>query len=367
MQGATCELIALGEWSPWARQLLNHWQEEEFINLSFENQISSFCQPTSSLPAVPQVVILENNKQSKQNISFLKSSNRDVLILWLGQSFTKEDLTFALENQIYACLENPSSNEKEIFNTFGRAAAACGQRQQGLHILGSLRQLIVQEESKNSQNSFTTELKTGLARIQKTLIPNELFQGRVIPAIEGSSLPLAQNQDLGDTLLTLFEFQRTGTLWVRGSLPHQEGKIDFLQGKITQAEAGVASQLKAVYRMFLWNNCRFLFSRKNPEDCPSDKMISMEMELIVHEGEAHRSRFKAIEHLVPPQHLKVDLVPMTLSTSSKLRPNEFYALIQAVEYHQVSDLLDYTERWDIDLYEGLISLKKSGFLKVLAS
>lgn len=367
MQGATCEIVALGEWSPWARQLLNFWQQEDFINLSFENQVSTFCQPASPLPHYPQIVILENDRQSKQTISFLKSSNRDVLILWLGQNFTSEDLAFALENHVYACLQDPTNNEKEVLNLFSRAAAACNLRKQAFHILGSLRQLIVQEEAQNSQSPFTAELKSGLARIQKTMLPNELFQGRVATDKESSSLPLAQSQDLGDTLLTLSEFQRTGTLWIRGTLPHQEGKIDFLQGKITQAEAGVARQLKAIYRMFLWNDCRFLFSRKNPEDCPADKMISIEMDLIVHEGEAHKRRFKDIERLVPPHNLKVDLIPTALQTSSSLKPHEFYALIQAVEYHQVSDLLDYTERWDIDLYEGLISLKKSGFLKVIAS
>jgi len=363
----SCELVALGDWSPWARQLLNHWQQEEFISLSFENQISAFCNPTTAFSTLPQVVILENDRQSKLNISALKSSSREVLILWLGQSFTKEDLCFALENQIYACLENPSGNDGQTLKIFSRAAEACALRKQGFHVIGSLKKLVMEEETRSSSSSFTTELKNGLSRIQKTIVHNEFFHSLNSSVPEGASLPLAQGQGIGDTLLTLFEFQRTGTLWVRGALPHQEGKIDFLQGKITQAEAGAVTQLKAIYRMFLWNNCRFLFSRKNPEDCPSEKMISLEMEVLVREGEDQRKRFKEIEKLVPPPQLKVDLIPTVLETSARLNPNEFYALTQAVEYHVVSELIDYTDRWDIDLYEGLINLKKSGFLKVVAS
>jgi hypothetical protein len=233
------------------------------------------------------------------------------------------------------------------------------QKNQLNHLVQSLKGLVLQSESKTTDQELVTEMKTGLGKVEKLIHQSNSNSG-------SSILPLAQSQGLGNVLLTLSELERTGTLWVRGAHRGQEGKIDFLQGKITFAETGSVQQLKAIYRMFSWDTPRFLFNRKAPEAYESGQLIPLEMSLLVQEGEKQAQRYKKIQKQIPPLELKVDFVAQSLNAKTALSPNDFHTLIQVVEYHYVSDVLDYSEKWDVDLFEGLISLKKSGHIKVMA-
>jgi len=358
MQGPLCEAIALGEFSSWAKQLLNDWQAEDLLQLSFESSIASFCNRAPDAHKV-QIAILENGPTSKTGISLLRSSTHELLIVWIGQSFTKEDCSFAVENKLFGIVENPKLSDKRAQDLLVRAAEMRAQKNQLTHLIHSLKGLVLQSESKNTDQELVSEMKTGLGKVEKLIHQSNTHSG-------SSILPLAQSQGLGDVLLTLSELERTGTLWIRGARPNQEGKIDFLQGKITFAEAGSVHQLKAVYRMFSWETPRFLFNRKAPEAYESGQLIPLEMGLLVEEGEKQALRFKQIERQIPPLELKVDFVPQSLNIKTALSPNDFHTLVQVVEYHFVSDILDYSHSWDIDLLEGLINLKKSGHIKVMS-
>ncbi|NBX77130.1 MAG: DUF4388 domain-containing protein [Proteobacteria bacterium] len=357
MQGPLCEVIALGEVSSWAKQLLNHWQSEDLIQVSYESSVASFCNRTPSSQTV-QIVVLENGPACKTGLSLLQSSPHDLLIILMGQSFTKEDCSLALENKVFGLIENPQLSDKRAHDLLARAAEMRSQKSQLAHLIRSLKGLVLQSESKNSDPEMISEMKTGLGKVEKLVHQSNTHSG-------SSILPLAQSQGLGDVLLTLSELERTGTLWVRGAKSGQEGKIDFLQGKITFAETGSVQQLKAIYRMFSWDSPRFLFNRKAPESYESGQLIPIEMSLLVQEGEKQTQRFKQIQKQVPPLELKVDFVAQSLNDKTSLSPNDFHTLIQVVEYHYVSDILDYSEKWDVDLFEGLISLKKSGHIKVM--
>jgi hypothetical protein len=358
MQGSLCEVIALGEFSSWAKQLLNHWQSEDLIQISFEGSIASFCNRAPSSQKV-QIVMMENGPASKTGISLLRSSPHDLLIVWMGQSFTKEDCSFALENKLFGLMENPQLSDKKAQDLLVRAAEMRSQKNQLTHLIQSLKGLVLQSDSKNTDQELVSEMKTGLGKVEKLVHQSNVHSG-------SSILPLAQSQGLGDVLLTLSELERTGTLWIRGAQSGQEGKVDFLQGKITFAETGSVQQLKAIYRMFSWDTPRFLFNRKAPEAYENGQLIPLEMGLLVQEGEKQAQRYKRIQKQIPPLELKVDFVAQSLTVKTALSPNDFHTLVQVVEYHFVSDILDYSEKWDVDLYEGLISLKKSGHIKVMS-
>lgn len=356
MQSPLCEAIALGEFSAWAKQLLNDWQSEDLIHLSFESSVATFCNqsPTSKNT---QIVLLENNPSSRTGISLLKSSHHELVILWMGRAFTKEDLAFAIENRVYGVIEDPKIADKKVQALLIQSANLRSHKNQLAHLIHSLKGLVLSSESKNQDTELTSEMRVGLSKVEKLLQAN--------PNSDSSIIPVAQSQGLGDALLTLAELERTGTLWVRGSRAGEEGKIDFLQGKIMFAETGAVKQLKAIYRMFCWENPRFLFNRKAPESYDSEQLIPVEMGLLVQEGERQEIRFKQIQPHLPPSELRLDFVPQTLTIKTALSPMDFHALVQVIEYHHVSDVLDYSDRWDIELYESLISLKKAGHIHVV--
>lgn len=365
MEAALSEVIALGEFSAWAKQLLNQWQTEDLIRLSFESSIPRFC--STHFSGEVSVALLENNSSAKLSIGQIRSSGKNVLILWLGQHFSKEDLEFALEQRVYATLENPASFDKKTERVFSKCAALSEQANQKKQLLRNLKILLVPTEADGHNSEFINELKTGLSKLERTDRGNELFATEsVTDSEEGSSVPLAQSISLGDTLLTISDFERTGTLWVKGRGPGEEGKIDFIQGKISYAEAGAVQQLKAIYRMFLWESPRFLFNRKKVEFREAHDIIPTEMSLLVQEGEQHAKRFELLKKEAPPPHLKLALEAESIKPSTHLSPINFHTLIKVVEFSHVTDVLDYSQSWDIDLYEGLIQLRKMGHIKVVA-
>lgn len=359
-----CEVIALGEFSPWAKQLLNEWQAEGLIRLQFENSISQFCLKPA-LTQKSEIVVLENTPDNQLSLSQVRSSPKKLLIIWMGKSFTKEDLSFALKNRVYGICENPSSTDKEPQQLFQKAGAHCNSLNQLSLLVQNLKGLFIQAESDIKDTALSSELKVGLSKMGKAIASTDFFNAEdKTDSQAGSALPLAKSQSLGDVLLTISELERTGTLWVRGAKNNQEGKIDFIQGKITSAEAGSVNQLKAIYRMFLWEGARFLFNRKNVEDCETKELVPVEMSTLVQEGEEQMRRFQRFQKEVPPLHLQLDIEPHSIQVSTELSPIDFHALVQVVEYHHLSDVLDYSPLWDVEVFEGLIRLRKAGHIRV---
>ena len=206
-------------------------------------------------------------------------------------------------------------------------------------------------------------MKVGLSKVERLSEQNDFLKSEPPLDSDTSALPIAKSQTLADVLSIMADLERTGTLWIKGSQSGQDGKIDFIQGKIALAETGSVKQLKAIYRMFFWENSKFLFHRKQTIES-SEPLISIGMGQIIKEGHLQLEKYLKLKKDVPPLNLKLDFVPQTIQSSTSLTPEEFHALVQVVEFHYVADILDYSEHWDIELYESLIGLRKSGYIRV---
>lgn len=362
MEAPLCEAVALGEFSPWARQLFNEWQSEGVVRLSFEPNVSKFCHQSGN-SGNSRIVILENSSQSHLVVAQLRASHQSLLILWMGQKFLKEDLAIAVQHRVYGLLENPSVSDKQSLGLFVKAQSAKDKNNQSRLLIHSLKGLLLQNETSGTDKSLVSEMKAGLSKVENLAAGNEFFQPQSSNENETSSLPIAKSQTLSEVLLVMADLERTGTLWVNGSQPGQEGKIDFLQGTLASAEAGSVTQLKAIYRMFLWPNPRFLFNHKHTIE-PAEPLIPSDLLRLVKEGEAQISRFQRIAKDIPPSSLKLDFVAQSINSATALTPQEFHALIQVAEFHYVTDILDYSPRWDIELFESLINLRRSGYINV---
>jgi len=364
MEAPLCEAFAVGDFSPWARQLFNEWQSEGLLSLSFEPNLSKFCHQANG-SSETRIVLVENSPKSQVSVAQLRASNQSLLILWIGQTFQKEDLAWALEQRVYGILENPSFLSKHCQQLFSKVQLAQENTNRLNLLLQSLKGLILQTDTSSYDQHFISELKTGIKKVEHLSQQNELLHPDHSHSENPSPLPLAKSQTLGDVFLIMTDLERTGTLWIKGDQAGQDGKVEFIQGKIAFAETGTVKHLKAIYRMFCWKNPRFLFHRvealefKNPT-------IAIPLNDLIREGQAQASRFEKIKKEIPPSSLKLDFVPQSITASTALTSQDFHALVQLIELKYVSDVLEYSAHWDIELYESLINLRKSGYIRVAA-
>src|SRR5206468_806071 len=102
------------------------------------------------------------------------------------------------------------------------------------------------------------EFKTALGKVERAGTMSNEFLSAALDGGHGDkeTLPFARSQDIGDALFTVHDLERTGALWIRGNLAGQEGKVEFLQGKLVAATAGGVHGVKAIFRMFLWDEPR---------------------------------------------------------------------------------------------------------------
>lgn len=363
MNVPVCRVHCVGEVTAWGRQFLGALESIHLIEVSYES-VQEFISGLSA-PLQPVIIVVENTQEARKSIEKLRASGRHFFLVWFGKGFSKEDYVFGLEARAYGILEHARPDDKKVHECFRRAATNLDVVEQYDQLLHSLKALLLQTENDESTKAFMHEVRAAVQKLETCGLYNELHAGKADPRarVDGYT-PFHKTQDFGDALTTVGDLERTGTLFVRGQLPGQEGKIDFIQGKVILAQTGDVHGVKAIYRMFLWDEPRFLFSRKDPNDCQVDEPMKESLKHIRHEGERLRRRFEDIRRELPPPDLHLGLEPSSLHTGCRLDAAEFSTLATVVEFGKVSQVIDYNEFPDVVVYECLIRLKKQNIIRV---
>jgi hypothetical protein len=308
---------------------------------------------------------MENTPESRGQVSKLRQKGRKLFIVWIGRNFTKEDLVFAMDNRIYCTWENLRPEDKRLHETLQKLVIGFEQVGQFEQMVRSLKAVLLQSENEVPK-LIMNEIKTAVGKLEKSGLQNEFVGPTAEPVGTGEvKLPFHKTQDFGDALSTVHDLERTGVLWIRGSQPLEEGKVEFIQGKIVYAQAGEVRGLKAIYRMFLWDEARFLFTRKDAREATVDEHINLGLRYICREGIALKKRYEKIRRELPPSELKLELEPASLHANCRLEKNEFSTLASIVELNQVSQVLNYNTLPDVILYESLISLRRNNMIRVV--
>jgi hypothetical protein len=365
MNAPVCRIYSVGELTSWAKELLTTLQDAKVVEVTFETNVQRFCEtifPPTHLP----IVFVENSADSRKILAKLRQVGKRVFLIWFGKSFSKEDLAFAMDCRVYSLFENARAEDEKMVLGIRKVSLHVAMAEQFDQLIHSLKALLLQGEEEEALNPLIGEFKTAVAKLERCALENEFVGGR--PGAAGDSrLPFYKTQELGDALSTVSDLERTGTLRVRGGLAGQEGRVDFLQGKIVAAQTGEARGLKAIYRMFLWDEPQFQFSRKDPRDVMLEEQLAEGMKFICDEGEAFKRRFKAFRHELPPPELKLELDPAALHTGTRMTHQEFSALASVVEMNRVSQVIDYNPMPDVIIYEALIALRKNHIIRVAAN
>ncbi|NBX68965.1 MAG: DUF4388 domain-containing protein [Proteobacteria bacterium] len=355
------KVVAVGEFEPWAKQFIASMQENEIIEVKFEPNIEVFC--GTVVPSnYPTVVFIENNSDNRKNILKICSLERPIYILCLGKQFSREDFQFALEQRIYWLFEVTKVDEKdaiERLQNLSRLVESDGQFQQ---ILRAMKSILLQTEAEFPEIPMVAELRKAVKKLESHSLKNELNHLGFHKMGEVSENLFHKNQTLGEALVTINELERTGVMWVRGNQPEQEGKIEFLQGRIVMASAGGCEGTKAIYRMFLWDKATLLFYRKDPSESSLVEHIDIDINQLSKMGELHKSKFEGLRNELPPPNLKLEINPEMIDKETALSRSDFSVLSSIVEFGTVSTVVDFNALPDVEIYESLIALRKSNLI-----
>ncbi len=358
-----CRVISVGEVTNWASQFLSALKAANLIEVGAEPSVENFVRtPNSGNQAT--IAFVENSPDSRRWIHAIREGGRRCFIVWYGRGFSKEDLHFALEHRIYRVFENARAEDKALETEIRKLAAAADRQRETEQILQSIKSTLLDAQN-SGKSSVVDEIKSAVSKMERGVSGNE-FQAKPDFQSVGaeSKIPFYKEQDFGDALATVHDLERTGLLAVKGPLPGQEGRIEFLTGKIVGAVTGQVRGLKAIYRMFLWDSPKFVFNKMNPDDLEVEEHLNLNMKYIRAEGHALRARFNVIRRELPPGELRLELEPNALHGGVKLPPDDFSTLSSVVEFGSVGRVLDYCELPDVTIYESLIRLKRNQMIRV---
>ena len=364
MSSQKSRVIVLGEITHWGHQFAQNLQNGHVFDFVFETSTDKFLESTQV--GHPQIVMIENLAGCRSLVGKIRAAGRRVYMIWIGRSFSKEDLNFALENRIYAVFEDARSDDPKVHNGLKGALDNVNNSVQFDQILRSLKSLLVQHES-DADKPFMNEVKTAVVKLERSSLHNE-FAGIAVGEAhrQSSSVPFHESQVFGDALLTVNELERTGILKVRGG-SQQDGSVEFLQGKLISAVTGGVRGIKALYRMFLWDDAHFVFTRRDVKSESIQTDLNGELKEICEFGDSLKARFEEVRKEIPPQSLVLAMEPKWMQISTSMTPNLFSTLGTVIEFGQVGLVLDYCPLPDVDVMENLIALKRLRAIKVVST
>jgi len=365
MNVPTCRVICVGEVTPWGKQYLGTLQAKNIIDVAYES-VQQYIN-SLSVPTQPVVVFVENTVDSKKCIEQLRASGRYFCLGWFGKNFSREDYAFGLEARVYAIIETTSMDEKRVAEIVERISARLEANETFDHLIHSLKAVLLQSEADETSKPLVTEIKAAVAKLEHCGINNEMLAPHAKTSENLPSTPFHKTQGFGDALSIIHDLERTGALYVRGSLPTEQGRVEFLQGKIVSVRVDDVRGEKALYRMFLWDEPRFMFTRRDPQNCVVDEPMPDSLKYMCLEGEALRRRYDLIRREIPPPELRLVLDPNSLHVGTKLTLEEFSTLTSVIEFSQVAQVLDYNHLSDVAIYGSLIRLKKQNIIRVAAT
>lgn len=358
---------ALGDVSPWGRSFLQALQAENILDIGYEPSVQQFCTQITGINEA-QILFIENQPESRAWILSVRQSGKFCYLVWYGRAFSKEDYQFALENRIYIAFENLRTDDQKLVDWLSKLTESKENSLQFAAIMRAVKGILVQTDQETLPKQIIPELKTAMTKIERIAGHNEYYLPSQSKGVETETkLPFHRTQEFSDALNTVAELERTGTLWIRGNLPAQEGKVEFLHGKVMSATAGDVRGVKAMFRIFLWDEPRFLFGRSEPNNFNFEAPLTVGLKYICDEGSKQKRRYEQIRRELPPLDLKLELEPSMLHKGTVLPTEDFPALASVVESGVVSHILDYNPIPDVDLYESLIRLRRNNILRVALS
>jgi Domain of unknown function (DUF4388) len=358
--------VALGEFSPWAQQAISSFEENEILEITLEPSVENFCQ--SLVPQTkPLTVFLENQPKSRENMLQIFSTGIPIYLIWIGKNFTKEDLSFALERRVYSIFEAAQLDQEKWIQNLRALAQRVDNADQQNQLLRAMKSILLQTEADFPDIPMVTELRHAVKKLDNLKLENELAYHAAPDQSEGKEAILSKSQTFGEAIVTISELERTGVLWIRGSLPEQEGRIEFFQGKMIEAASSGSHGVKAILRMFLWDKHRFIFNRRDTSEASSIQSLEIDVNQLAKMGTIAKEKYERIRQETPSLSLRLEINPGAVNKDTAIVSNDFSTLSSVIEVGRVDMVLDSNPLPDIEIYESLINLRRNNLIRRASS
>lgn len=219
-------------------------------------------------------------------------------------------------------------------------------------IQGNKAQLKVGDQIQIGELKFLIEMTAEVEDIVK--IANRLN------VLEGEILSPELAKDLESFCVSLLYSQAQGELQIKSL--HKRASIWFSSGAITGASAGAVQGIKALARIFLWDQVEWKFVAQSAHQNYAN-MFHLDLMKFTHLVEDSKKRYSQVEAFVPPPQVLLSVDAQAFKLKNSWTPLEAKVIGTVAEYSSVREVLNYCPLSDLDVYEALIALRKQGLIK----
>ncbi len=353
-----CSAYVVGNLSQSGIQFIKKLLELGIIEASFESSVDSFIESHKKEKEL-LIIFIEDYPENRTYLSKLRKSIPKSSIVFFGRGISKENILLCFENNVELIIDSLRPEDPKLKILLDNLASIVERRKEYETLIRTLKVLFVEGETKDPV-WFLKEVKTVIGKLDSLDITS--FVGS--KNVDKMRIPFYQNQSLAEALSSVSSLERSGKLIIKGALTGQEGEIVFLQGRIASVTTGHVSGLKALYRMFLWDDLKFSFVREYPITILSDDTFNVSIKYISSQGEKQKKIYDELRCSLPPHSIVLEVDPKSITTSVKLNRNAFNTLASVIEFKQVSKILDCNSMNDVDLLASLIKLRKNKMIRV---
>lgn len=164
-----------------------------------------------------------------------------------------------------------------------------------------------------------------------------------------------------DVVKYFLSAQVSGELRVRG--PVKQASLFFADGYLQQAFCGSISGRKALLRVMSWPGLQWKFMPENMAPKLSMPALNYGLSEFLELYMGWLLRWRRVASIVPPGNVKVRVKPTSFAQVRDWDEAKYEVIARVCEYGRVSEVLNNTPLDDIDIYETLIDLRRSGLIE----
>jgi hypothetical protein len=188
---------------------------------------------------------------------------------------------------------------------------------------------------------------------------------RLSRPLRGGDIPVRHRLSTDSSFFEVVKYflssQVSGELRVRG--PVKQATLFFSDGYIQQAFCGSISGRKALLRVLSWPSLQWKFVPDTAAPKLSAATLALGLGDFLELYMGWLFRWRRVASIVPPGNIKIRVKPTTFAQVSEWDNTKYEVIARVCEYGRVTEILNNTPLDDIDIYETLIDLRRSGLIE----
>ena len=154
---------------------------------------------------------------------------------------------------------------------------------------------------------------------------------------------------------------KTGELLV--NMDSRYAYIYIVNGMIDHCVCGVVTGIKALFRVLSWNTVGWVF-HEGKQAPIIYKRIGLNWVEFVNLYYEWQKRWTALYPYIPPPSLKLKVAPSAYHQKTKWSFMEVQVLAFVCEHKFVKSVVNHCPLVDVDVYDGLIQMRKAKILEI---